>query len=232
MAEFAYNNTVSSTTGLSPFFANYHYHPRYEIHVKPDSAPPPEVLVDYSDRLQKLDEHLQSEMAYAQAVQSEQADKHRSAPPNLQVGDYVWLLRRHIQTTRPSSKLDFKRLGKFRISEKISSHAFKLELPPTMRIHPVFHISLLEPVGTDPLRGQTHPPPPPVIVDNQEEWEVDEVLDSRRRYGKLEYLVRWLGYDPPTWEPSKFLEHAPVVVHKFHELYPSKPRPRRLPPLP
>jgi hypothetical protein len=100
MAEFSYNNTVSATTGVSPFFANYYYHPRYDICANNDSELQiPEALIDYSDRLANLEKYLRSEIAYAQAVQAEQADKHRSSPPVFRVGDQVWLNRRHVQTT-------------------------------------------------------------------------------------------------------------------------------------
>jgi hypothetical protein len=69
-------------------------------------------------------------------------------------------------------------------------------------------IPLLELVDNDPLPGQVQPPPPPVIVDNQEEWEVEEILDSRLFGRVLKYHVRWLGFDHPTWEPSSNLKHA------------------------
>jgi hypothetical protein len=89
MAEFAYNNTVSSTTGVSPFFANYHYHSRYEICSDSSATPAPtlEALLDFRDRFDKLEKYLQSGMAYAQAMQGRQADKHRSAPPLFRVSD-------------------------------------------------------------------------------------------------------------------------------------------------
>ena len=69
MAEFSYNNSVSSTTKLSPFFANYGFNPCYEILAK--RIPQSEELKDYSSHLRKLDKYLQSEITYAQAVQLE-----------------------------------------------------------------------------------------------------------------------------------------------------------------
>lgn len=224
MAEFAYNNTVSSTTNVTPFFANYGFHPRHDYVSCSEQEPlAPAKLHEFKDQMDKLNKHLRHEMTYAQAVYAEYANDHRQPPPVFKPGDLVWLLRKNIQTTRPCAKLDFKRLGKFRIVEKISSHAYKLDLPPTMKIHPVFHVSLLEPVATNPLPGQTQPPPPPVIVDEEQEFEVDEILDSRLRRNHLSYLVKWTGFDNPTWEPAENLEHCPALIERFHTLYPSKP---------
>ena len=118
-------------------------------------------------------------MVYAQVTQGEPADRDRLPAPAYKIGDEVWLLRRHIQTTRPSSKLAFKILGRFKITQKIGTHAYKLDLPASMKCHPVFHISLLEPATSNPLAGQKQPAPPPIIVDNNVEFEIEEILDSK-----------------------------------------------------
>ena len=94
-----------------------------------------------------------------------------------------------------------------------------------MRVHPVFHISHLVPVAENPLPGQVQPNLPPIIVNGEEEFEVDEILDSRLRYRKLEYLVKWIGEYNPTWEPFINLENSPDVVQSFHEQYLTKPGP-------
>jgi len=230
MAEFSYNNTLSAILGITPFYAMYGSNPRYQINSNPAvKLPAPSVVREYADCLSELDSYLPSEMTWSQADYSEQANKARIPAPKLEVGDEVWLLRCHVKTFRPSTKLDFKCLGKFRILQKVSTYAYKLDLPAFMKMHLVFHVSLLEPAATDPLPGQIQPPPPPVIVDDEPEWEVDEIVDSRLCVRTLEYLAHWIGFDKLTWEPANMFANAPSIVKRFHTAYPAKPRPRSLP---
>ncbi|MBW0569959.1 hypothetical protein O181_109674 [Austropuccinia psidii MF-1] len=78
-----------------------------------------------------------------------------------------------------------------------------------------------------PTRHQL--PPPPVLVEEQEEWEVAQVLDSNLKRGNLWYLVEWKGLseDPErtTWEQASNLTNSPDLVKDFHSLYPEKPGP-------
>jgi hypothetical protein len=229
LAEFAYNNSKSTTTGVTPFMMNYGYNPRFEVTEKDvkEVGLPTKVrnnIDAFVSKMQEMEEYCRLEMKYAQAVQAEYADEKRLPPPVYQTGDKVWLMRRFIHTTRPSAKLDFKKLGKYEVVERIGSHAYKLKLPDSMKVHPVFHVSLLEPASNDPLKGQQQPPPPPVIVNDEEEYEVEEIFDSRIRNKKLQYLVKWSGYHEPTWEPADFLTSAPLVVRTFHQKNPNKPR--------
>jgi hypothetical protein len=96
-----------------------------------------------------------------------------------------------------------------------------------MKIHPVFHVSLLSPEAGNPLPVQQRLPPPPVEIEGEEEWEVEDILDSRKRKGRFEYLVRYMGYDEASWQPLSDLEHSRDIVKRFHERYPGKPKPTR-----
>lgn len=224
MAEFAYNNTVHSSTQQTPFFANYGYHPRLDTFdfSKVDNP----AAEDMANRLSELHAIMKAQLKKAQERQKINADVYRKEQPQLNVGDKVWLLRRNIKTTRPCDKLDYRRLGPFSVSEQINPVAYRLHLPESMKIHPVFHVSLLEPYKTVDIQGRRQMPPPPIEVDNNEEFEVEEILDSRRCRNKLEYLVHWRGYDisERTWEPSRNLANASAKVKVFHQRHPSKPR--------
>ena len=72
-------------------------------------------------------------------------------------------------------------------------------------------MSLLDPFDDDPLPGQHNPAPPLVIVDDAEEWHVEEILDSRMYRQRLQYLVKWVGFDRPDWEPAEGVNKLDAV---------------------
>ena len=87
---------------------------------------------------------------------------------------------------------------------------------------------LLEPYKPSTIPNRTQPPPPPVVVNSEQEFEVEQILDSKFDRKHLRDLVKWKGYSIShnSWEPDHFLRNAPELVKAFHDRYPSKPRPR------
>lgn len=205
-AEFAYNNSVHSATKQSPFYANYGFHPAIDIHLSnPTDTPAAE---DKAEQIQEIITQLKENMKSAQSAYTEAANKHRKPVPDYQIGDKVWLRTTNLKTNRPNKKLDHRKLGPFSILQQINPVAFKIELPSTMKIHNVFHASLLEPTTTNELSERYQPPPEHVTVDNEIEYEVEKIVDHKTHYRKTKYLVQWKGYGPEdnTWEPIENLE--------------------------
>ena len=94
-----------------------------------------------------------------------------------------------------------------------------------MRIHNVFHPSLLRKVSADLLPGQHNNPAPPVIVNDKEKWEVDDILDARKRGRKVQYCVKWKGYnEDKKWYDALGFDHAKDIVDDFYNRNPTKPR--------
>jgi Chromo (CHRromatin Organisation MOdifier) domain len=99
-------------------------------------------------------------------------------------------------------------------------------------VHPVFHVSMLEPSTPNSIPNRIQPPPPPFIIDEEPEYKISEILDSKldKRWAcKLLYLVRWSGYEgtdeETSWIPANELGHVSKIVSEFHLRYPSKPGP-------
>ena len=86
-------------------------------------------------------------------------------------------------------------------------------------LHPVFNVVKFSPTPNDPIvRRHWNPPPPPELIDGEEEYVVEKILNSRMFRQKLQYLVKWEGYgiEGNTWEYSENLNHAPEKVMEFH----------------
>jgi len=227
LAEFAGNNQVSDTTTLSPFFANCGFHPRYdfELDIRVD-APEEREAQTAAERLELIHKVARTEIRYAQLRQAEGADTHRTHAPAFRPGDLVWVDGWNWRMARPSRKLENKHHGPYRVVRTIGTHTYKLNKPATIQKHQTFPVSLLHAATDDPLPGQVVPPPLPVIVEGEEEWEVEEILDSRRTRGRLQYLVKWRGFADPTWEPEENLVEV-EAVEIYHGRYPERPAPVR-----
>ena len=139
---------------MTPFFVNYGYHPNLDLDAVPGAAPDTPDFQTDTTKLQRLNNYLRSEILLARNSYKEYANRHRQPSPMYAPSDYIWLSSRHIKTTHPCRKLNHKRLGRFKVLRRVGSHAYLLKLPATMKIHPVFHVSLLEPCSSDPLPGQ------------------------------------------------------------------------------
>ena len=136
--------------------------------------------------------------------------------------------------TRPSKKLSEKFLGPYEVIARPGSHSVTLRLPDSLRaVHPVFHVSMLEPAVLNMIPDQVQPPPPPIMVDDEPEFEISEILDTkidnRRHACKLLYLIHWTGYkgtdEETSWILASELGHASELVTDFHKAYPAKPGP-------
>ena len=99
-------------------------------------------------------------------------------------------------------------------------------------IHPVFHVSQLEPEIPNQIPNRVQPAPPPIEINDELEYEIAEILDSKidnRRKCKHLYFVPWTGYEGTdeenSWLPATELDHAQEIVSDFHARYPRKPGP-------
>jgi hypothetical protein len=121
-------------------------------------------------------------------------------------------------------------VGPFKITRQITPVSFRLALPNHYRIAPTFHVSLLKPADGPNEREEERSQeqsPQPILVEGEEAYRVQELLDSRRRGSTLQYLVDWDGYGPEerSWvKATDILD--PSLITDFHHAHPNKPAPR------
>lgn len=166
------------------------------------------------------------------AMEQAQNKKRKDVDPyrrevNFQVGDKVWLSTKNLRSERPSRKLGSKFEGPFEITKQ-EGFAFRIRVPSTWKINPVFAPELLRKDPDDPLPFQDNPEPEPVDFTDHQEWEVEKILAVRKVGRQLKYRVKWVGFDDDLdWYPSENFENSPYKLREFHRQYPDQPGPPR-----
>ena len=196
--EFAYNDTVQSSTGQTPFYLNYGHHPTGVTRHEPVDNPHAEDQVRYLLRLQ---EAARDAINDAQQVQRRNADKKRTDAVLIKEGDWVLLKRKESEKRKLAPIAD----GPFQVT-KVGTNAVTLRFPPKSRAHPTVNIS----------RVQLYFGPRPQLVtappddEAQREYKVNRIMGYRKRSGKEYYYIHWEGYpaEDDTWEPKENLNEA------------------------
>jgi hypothetical protein len=193
LAKFAYNISTTSAHGMTLFYANYGYHPS-------SGTTPTETnilsacSVAYGHWMTAVVENCKKELEKSSEKMKKYVYQSRIEPPSFEPGNLVILNGKNIKTRRPARKLDHKMYGPFEILDIISPTAVRLRLPKTWKIHPVFHVSIIEPfikgnraVDLNAILKTSDP------FENAPEYDVDKVMGSTENERKVLYLLKWKG---------------------------------------
>jgi len=231
MTEFADNNALFSAIFSIPFFLNKDFHSRMSF--EPD-------VIEYkssrerlqtakaeniSENMNKTLKFARESLAKTREQMMKQVNKHRKEV-DYEIESKMFLNERNIVTARSFKKLDDKMLDSFTNLDLVDS-SYKLKLPESMRVHDVFHPDLLRPAVDDLLPDQKNEPSGSIVVNDEDEWEIDDILNSRRYRRRLQYRVKWNDYDNDlNWynaDGDEFM-NAQEVVDDFHIRYSNKSR--------
>jgi hypothetical protein len=222
------NNSTNASIGMAPNEALYGFRTRDALSLLCDLP-----AEDYSRMRQIRREEAEEALAFANVSAKTYYDK-KHQPLQLQPGTDVFL-RLHKGYTipgEPNRKLSIQRTGPFRIIRKVGRLAYELDLPPTMKIHPVVSVAHLEPSpGKDPYerRHRSHPPAVQADIAGNEEndtFEIErlvrhrDVTTGRKRYRT--YLVHWKGYEShwDRWYKEDALAGAKELMDEYDAKHP------------
>jgi len=177
----------------------------------------------FIEQMKEVQGEAKAALTKAQEDMKKYADRHRLEAVEYKVGDLILLSTKDLKWQmigRRSEKLTEQFVGPYRIQKIILANAVELDLPNIVKIHPVVNVSRIRKY-TSQVDGQRKEMPKPVVIEGEEEWEVEKILNKRKVRGKDKYLVRWKGFtaEGDTWESRENLENAQELVEEFEEEY-------------
>ena len=218
--EFAINNSYQESIQDTPFYLNYGRHPRMPDDLVADKPSRDPRAYNFIRNIEQAMKKARSCMKDAQLRQKKYFDAHRSEL-QFNVGDKVWLSSRNI----PVQGLGARKLyplwiGPFPVTAKVGQVSYQLQIPEHYKLHNTFHVELLKP-AYDNSAGQAAPPT--VMVDGEEEFELEAILQhrpARKKQGDtgIQYQVKWSGYGPEhnKWIPQRNLtQNAPEILQEY-----------------
>lgn len=223
-----HNNHVHSATRKTPFELLFGYQPQWPGQILPNNAVP--AGAQRIEELQTAREEAKAAMKIAQESMKIQNNRYGSEGSQWKIGDLVWLEGKNLKTQYPTAKLSPKRFGPFEITNLIGTTSYQLKLLAKWKTHNVFHGSLLTPYKETKAHGHNFTRPTPVIIDDQEEYEVEEIINIWKHRNQWQYLVKWKGYPDSenSWEPLKHRKHAEKLRQKWHKDNPKASKPTSL----
>ncbi len=229
MIEFVDNNILSSVIFLTLFFMNKNFHSRMSFDsdiIKYESTRECLQIAQVKDRFDHINKTLifaHEALIKTREQMMNQTNKHRKKI-NYKMKSKMFLNEWNIITARSFKKLNDKMLNSFQIIESVDLF-YKLKLSETMHIHDVFHSELLHSVVDDSLSNQKNELLRSIVINDEDEWKINNILNFQRYQRWLQYQVKWKSYDNDlNWynvDDDKFM-NTQEMIDKFHIRYSRK----------
>jgi len=145
--------------------------------------------------MKEVQEEAQAALRKSQEEVKQYTDRKRSDTEEYYVGEWVLLSIKDLKfqmVGRRTEKLTERFVGHYKVKKIVSANAIELELPSTVKIHPVVNVSRVHKYR-DQVKGQKKEMPQPVEIE-EVEWKVEKILNKRIVRGKENFLVRWKGF--------------------------------------
>ena len=221
MAEFAYNNKVYTGTKVSPFKVNQGQDPRMGFEMRKRRKY--EGAEKFVEKMRNVQEKAKVVLQKAQEDMKWYVDRERGDMEEYRVGNLVLLSTKDLKYQMVGRRMEkFTKcfVGPYKVKTIISSNAIELNLPNTIRIHLVVNVSRVRKYKLQ-VEEQKKEVLQLVVIEGEEEWEVEKIINKRKVWGRNKYLVQWKRYivEEDTWKSKKNLKNTMKLVKEFERKY-------------
>jgi hypothetical protein len=231
MTEFVFNAVTSAFTELFAFMTNYEFESRMSFQssnsndLKERLSAKKRVLTqkteNIAEKMRNIWDFTKKTLVNAQEIQKKYVDKKKKNSSEYKINDMIWLSTKNIKIERSFRKLDHKWIESYKV-KKILRNVCQLDLSSSMKIHNTFHISLLRSASNDSLIEQIQSSSFSIVIkDEEKEYEINNILDSRYHYDKLQYKIVWTDHssDRAWYSADNFQNHSKEILNDYHQRY-------------
>ena len=167
-------------------------------------------------RLDALKQARQEALAAHELARFRMLDRFKHDSKPFKKGDRVWLDACNLKTAYPK-KFTPKREGPFKIKDVLGLLTYQLDIPKRWKIHNVFHATLLSPFRQTDVHGPSFANPPPDLINGEEQYEVEAILNHHKISRGYQYLIRWKNYSSgdDQWEPELHIKNADEILSDY-----------------
>ena len=227
MTKFAINECHSITTEIFFFLITKNFNLRisFDIVNLSTTITQERILkrkaVDIFDEMKNIREFIIKNIQKVQKQQIKHANRHKKNV-KYEIKNLVWVSTKNIMINRLFKKLDHKMIESYSIIKIVDSF-YQIQLFETVRIFDTFHFSLLRKASMNSLSEQINELSSSIIIDDEKKWEMNDILNVRRHYRRIQFLIKWKNHDEnETWYNSKKFQNAKKIVKNFYEKYSNK----------
>ena len=209
--EFAHNNRRHADRQKTPFKLMFGDSP-VAIPLSFENTKYPII----EDKMKTLIRNREEALAAHELARTRMIERRRTTFTPFKKGDKVWLDSRNLKTTY-HKKMKPKREGPFEITDVLGPVTYRLKLPTSWRIHNVFHATLLKHYKENEVYGENFTKPPPELLEGEEVYEVEKILNHRKRGRTYQYYVKWKGYpiSDASWEPESSFSDDGNMIQEY-----------------
>jgi hypothetical protein len=232
--EFASNAATSAFSELFVFMTNYDFESRMSFDSSNSNdevsrerlSARERVLTEktaiITKKMRDIWDFIKKKLANAQHNQKKYVDQKRTLSSEYELEDMMWLFTKNIKIERSSRKLNHKWIESYKI-KKVLRDACQLKLSQSMKIHDIFHTFLIRKTATNSLIEKIQLSSLSIVMNDEEEYEVNDILDSRYHYDKLQYRIVWTDHSSDrAWYSAKNFEHSKNILADYHQRYSQK----------